>query len=90
MGTWRETMPVGLDKQQVSAAGQVAIKDRINPITLAPTEDFRRDSDLFGEGVRTAEAQRLIQAAIQQGLQTREAEMELAGMLGAVMRRNYP
>jgi hypothetical protein len=34
------------------AAGQVAVKNRINVITLAPAEDFRRDSDLFGEGVR--------------------------------------
>jgi enoyl-CoA hydratase/carnithine racemase len=64
------------------AAGQVAIKDRVNAITLAPADEFRRDSDLFGAGVRTAETQRLIQTAIRRGLQTREAEMELAGMLG--------
>ena len=63
------------------AAGQVAIKDRINAITLAPTDDFRRDSDLFGEGVRTAETQRLIETAMKLGLQTRDAEMELASML---------
>ena len=63
------------------AAGQVAIKDRVNAITLAPADDFRRDSDLFGAGVRTAETQRLIQTAIRRGLQTREAEIELAGML---------
>jgi enoyl-CoA hydratase/carnithine racemase len=63
------------------AAGLVAIKERMNAITLAPTDDFRRDSDLFGEQVHTAEAQRLIQAAMQRGLQTRGAEMELGGML---------
>jgi enoyl-CoA hydratase/carnithine racemase len=63
------------------AAGQVAIKDRINAITLAPTDDFRRDSDLFGEGVHTAETQRLIETAMQRGLQTRDAEMDLASML---------
>jgi hypothetical protein len=28
------------------------VKDRVNAIALAPAEDFRRDSDLFGEGVR--------------------------------------
>ena len=28
------------------------VKDRVNAIALAPTEDFRRDSDLFGAGVR--------------------------------------
>jgi enoyl-CoA hydratase/carnithine racemase len=40
------------------ADGQVAIKDHINAITLAPAHDFRRDSELFGDGVRTAETQR--------------------------------
>jgi enoyl-CoA hydratase/carnithine racemase len=64
------------------AAGVVAIKDRVNAITLAPGDDFHRDSDLFGEGVRTVAAQHLIQTAMARGLQTREAEMELSGMLG--------
>ncbi len=64
------------------AAGQVAIKDRTNAIALAPVADFRRDSDLFGEGVHTAETQRLIKTAMERGLQTRDAEIELAGMLG--------
>jgi enoyl-CoA hydratase/carnithine racemase len=63
------------------AAGVAAIKDRVNAITLAPTDDFRRDSDLFGEQVRTAEAQRRIEAAMRRGLQTREAELELDGKL---------
>jgi enoyl-CoA hydratase/carnithine racemase len=64
------------------AAGQLAVKDRINAITLASVEDFRRDSDLFGEGVRTPEAQTRIQAAMNRGFQTRGAEMTLARMLG--------
>jgi enoyl-CoA hydratase/carnithine racemase len=63
-------------------AGQVAIKQRMNAITLAPADDFRRDSDLFGEQVHTAEAQRLIHTAMERGLQTRAGEMELAQMLG--------
>jgi enoyl-CoA hydratase/carnithine racemase len=66
------------------AAGMVAIKDRVNAITLAPADDFRRDSDLFGEQVRTTETQRRVQSAMRQGLQTREAEMELVGMLGGL------
>ena len=45
------------------AAGHLAVKDRVNAITLAPVEDFRRDSDLFGEGVRTREAQSHIQSS---------------------------
>ena len=64
------------------AAGHVAVKDRVNAIALAPAEDFRRDSDLFGEGVRNPEAQSRIQAALKRGFQTRDAEMDLARMLG--------
>jgi enoyl-CoA hydratase/carnithine racemase len=66
------------------AAGVAAIKERMNAITLAPADDFRRDSDLFGAQVRTPEAQRLIHTAMQQGLQTRGAELDLAGMLAGL------
>jgi hypothetical protein len=52
------------------AAGHVAVKDRVNAISLAPAEDFRRDSDLFGDGARHVETQGLIQAAFKRGLQT--------------------
>ena len=64
------------------APGQVAVKQRVNAIALAPIEDFRRDSDLFGEEVRSPDAQRLIAAALKQGFQTRGAELALAQMLG--------
>ena len=64
------------------AAGQVVVKDRVNAIALAPAEDFRRDSDLFGEGVTNPEAQGRIHAAMKRGFQTRDAEMNLAQMLG--------
>jgi enoyl-CoA hydratase/carnithine racemase len=64
------------------AAGHVVVKERVNAIALAPVEDFRRDSDLFGEGVRNPETQRQIQAAMKRGFQTRDAEMDLARMLG--------
>ncbi len=69
------------------AAGHVAVKDRVNTIALAPAEDFQRDSDLFGEGVRNPEAQSRIQAAMKRGLQTRDAEMALARMLGDLVDR---
>jgi enoyl-CoA hydratase/carnithine racemase len=64
------------------AAAYAVVKDRVNAIALAPIEDFRRDSDLFGEGVRAPEAQSRIAAAMKQGLQTRDAELSLARMLG--------
>jgi enoyl-CoA hydratase/carnithine racemase len=63
------------------AAGHSAVKDRVNAIALAPAEDFRRDSDLFGEGVGGPEAQSRIGAAMKRGLQTRDAEMDLGRML---------
>src|ERR1700759_1741745 len=34
------------------AAGHAVVKERVNAIALAPVEDFRRDSILFGENVR--------------------------------------
>ena len=64
------------------AAGLIAVKDRVNAIALAPVEDFRRDSDLFGESARNPEVQARVQAALKRGLQTRDAEMDLARLLG--------
>jgi enoyl-CoA hydratase/carnithine racemase len=64
------------------AGGHIAVKERVNAIALAPVEDFRRDSDLFGQVVRTPDAQRRIRAAMERGLQTREAEMTLTHILG--------
>jgi enoyl-CoA hydratase/carnithine racemase len=66
------------------ASGHTAVKERVNAIALAPAEDFRRDSDLFGETARTPEVQRLIQAAMKLGLQTRAAELTLDQVLPPV------
>jgi enoyl-CoA hydratase/carnithine racemase len=63
-------------------AGQIAVKARVNAIALAPPEDFRRDSDLFGDGVRGPEAQARTQVAIERGFQTPAGELALARMLG--------
>ena len=69
------------------AVGQVVVKERVNAIALAPVEDFRRDSDLFSEGVRNPEAQQRIQAALTRGFQTRDAEMSLGRLLGDLADR---
>jgi hypothetical protein len=42
---------------------------------------------LFGEGVRSPEVQRQIGAALKHGLQTRDAEMALARVLGDLTAR---
>jgi len=63
-------------------AGLAAVRERVNAIALAPVEDFRRDSDLFGEGVRKPGAQKRIEAAVRRGFQTRSAEMDLGRWLG--------
>ena len=69
------------------AAGLAAVKDRVNAIALAPVEDFRRDSDLFGEAAGRTEAQSLIQAAFKRGFQTRDAEINLGRLVGELSDR---
>ena len=64
------------------AAGRLVVKERVNAIALAPADDFRRDSDLFAQAVREPEAQGLLAAGLRSGFQDREAEMDLASMLG--------
>jgi hypothetical protein len=65
-----------------SPAGLFLVKDRVNAIALAAVEDLRRDSDLFGAAARNPEVQSRFQAALKRGLQTRDAEMDLAQLLG--------
>jgi enoyl-CoA hydratase/carnithine racemase len=69
------------------AAGRLVVKERVNQIALPPAEEIRRDSDLFLEGVRSTEFQDMTQAAMKRGFQTRDAEMELARMLGDLADR---
>ena len=63
-------------------SGQVSVKEMVNSIGLAPTEEFRRDSEQFIEGVRRPETQERIRAAMKRGFQTRIGEMNLARLLG--------
>jgi len=69
------------------AAGLVLVKQRVNAIALAPVEEFRRDSDLFGEAAGDPEAQKRIQAAVKRGFQTRDAELSLGRLLGELADR---
>jgi enoyl-CoA hydratase/carnithine racemase len=69
------------------ATGLAMVKDRVNAISLAPTEEFRRDSDLFGEGVGSPGAQKQLKAAFNSGFQSREAEMHLGRLLGELADR---
>jgi hypothetical protein len=68
------------------AGGRAAVQERVNTISLAPLEDFRRDSDLFGDSAQGQQAQARIRAAMARGFQTRESEMTLARMLGELDR----
>ena len=63
------------------ASGHAAVKERVNEISLPPIEDFRRDSNLFGESALKPETQRRIGAALKLGFQSREAEITLDRML---------
>ena len=58
-----------------------AIKERVNAIALATTDDFCRDSDLFGVLVRGSEARQRTETAMKRGFQTADAELALSGML---------
>src|SRR5499427_7150875 len=62
-------------------AGVAVVKERVNAISLAPTEDFRRDSNLFGDSVSNPEAQRQLMAVFKRGFQTRQGEMSLGRVL---------
>ena len=57
------------------------VKERVNEISLPTVEDIRRDSDLFLVGTRSPEFQKITQAAMNRGLQTREAEMKLGQLV---------
>jgi len=66
--------------------GHAVSKERVNAITLAPAEDFRRDAALFRECVGNPEAQSQVQAAMTRGLQNRDGEMALGRMVGDLRR----
>jgi enoyl-CoA hydratase/carnithine racemase len=65
--------------------GLILNKERINAITLAPEAEFRRDSDLFGQGARQPDSLRRTTLLLSRGLQTRgETELNLGHVLGGL------
>lgn len=69
------------------AAGRAVLKDRVNAISLAQPDDFRRDSDLFLERARDPETQRRTELAMSRGFQTHDAEIALPRMVGSLADR---
>ena len=68
------------------ATGRMVVKERVNAIGLPSVEDIRRDSDLFLEGASSPQYQERMMAAMKNGFQTREGELELAQMLGGLAK----
>ena len=69
------------------AVGRTALKDRVNAISLAEADDFRRDSDLFLERGRDPETQRRTALAMSRGFQTHDGEIALPNMLSNLVGR---
>jgi hypothetical protein len=65
--------------------GRAVVKDRINPLALAPADEFRSDSDLFVECARGPETQHW-GAAMTRGFQTHDGELALVRMVGRLGR----
>ncbi len=49
--------------------GLIDIKERINAIALAPAEDYRHDSDLFGKATQNEETKARYKAVLERGFQ---------------------
>ena len=63
--------------------GLLDIKERINAISLAPSEDYRKDSDLFGKATQHPETKERYQAILAKGFQQQgHTEMNLGEVLG--------
>jgi enoyl-CoA hydratase/carnithine racemase len=65
-------------------AGRARLKDRIDGISLAPVDDFRRDSDLFLECARDPETQRRTRVAMTRGFQTHDGELALPTLVDSL------
>lgn len=66
---------------QLPIEARSAIKNRVDAITLAPIEDFNRDSNVFIDFLRKPSTQHRIAAAQRFGFQTRHGELTLGRMI---------
>jgi enoyl-CoA hydratase/carnithine racemase len=65
--------------------GLLDIKERINAITLAPADDYRKDSDLFGKATQNQETKERYAAILQLGFQQPgNTELNLGEVLGSL------
>jgi len=63
--------------------GLLDIKERINAITLAPIDDYRKDSDLFGKAMQNPETKERYKAIMDMGFQHQgNTELNLGKVLG--------
>lgn len=80
----RHSLPRSPSASRVSPGpGPVAIKERVNAITLADAAQYRVDSDLFGKGAGTPEVQARMRALFKGVMQTRgEVDKNFGKALG--------
>jgi len=69
------------------AAGRAVLKDRVSAISLAQTDDFRHDSDLFLECASDPETQCRTQVAMTRGFPTHGGELALGVMVSDLTDR---
>jgi enoyl-CoA hydratase/carnithine racemase len=71
---------------KLPAGAQHVLKERVNAIALAPADDFRHDSNLFGDLALDPDSQRRTQTAMTRGFQTRDAEKALGRLIDDLAR----
>ncbi|MGF7036822.1 enoyl-CoA hydratase/isomerase family protein [Mucilaginibacter sp. OV119] len=65
--------------------GLLDIKERINAISLAPVEDYRKDSDLFGKATQNPETKERYKTILEKGFQLPgDTELNLGEVLGTL------
>ena len=69
---------------RIPDAGRAVIKERVNAFALVSVDEVQRDSNLFIEGLGNPQAQIRLREALQKGMQTRDTELTLPGLLASL------